>query len=196
MIALTFDDGPDPHWTPRVLDALARQRARATFFPLSPRVAAHPELVARMRSEGHAVGLHGWAHLKHPECPRGEVAADTSRALSVFEPPPRWWRLPYGMAAPWSAELAAEHGLDIAGWTHDTHDWRGDAADAMLDAALPELRPGAIVLVHDGLGPGRRRPGCEATVALVEPLIEAARAHGLEPVTVDELGVVPSGRPG
>ncbi len=196
MIALTFDDGPHPVWTPLLLDALAGARARATFFPLSPRAAAYPELIERMLVDGHAVGLHGCAHLKHPECSAEAVAADTERALAAFAEAPRLWRLPYGMAAPWSADLAAEHGLEIVGWTHDTHDWRGDAARSMLAAALPALVPGAIVLAHDGLGPGVRRSNCEETVALVGPLLAAARSRGLDPVTVDELDAVPAGRHG
>ncbi|MEJ7891771.1 MAG: polysaccharide deacetylase family protein [Solirubrobacteraceae bacterium] len=148
LIALTFDDGPDPEFTPPLLDALTRAGARATFFPLSPRVAMYPDLVRRIRAEGHLVGLHGWAHLKHPESTRPAVAADTDRALAAFGEPVGWWRFPYGMAAPWSAELAAERDLRVAGWTHDTHDWRGDAAADMRFAP----RPGEVVLMHDELG--------------------------------------------
>ncbi len=188
QVALTFDDGPHPEWTPAVLDVLARHGARATFFPLSARALTHPELVARARAEGHAVGLHGWGHLRHPEHARTAVAADTDLALTAFAAPVRWWRLPYGMAAPWSAELAAERGLEIAGWTHDTHDWRGDSAESMRF----EPQDGDVVLLHDALGPGVRRETCAETVALVEQLLAAGHAS----VTLDELGAVPSGRPG
>lgn len=182
MIALTFDDGPDPVWTPRVLDALARAGARATFFPLSPRAAAHPELIERIRAEGHVVGLHGWAHLKHPQSTRADVEADTERALAVLPEPPRWWRFPYGMEAPWSRELAAAHGLRVAGWTHDTHDWRGDDAAAMR-RALGELADGDVVLMHDAVGPGAGRPGCPETVALTERLL----AEGYASATLDDV---------
>ena len=191
MIALTFDDGPDPEWTPLVLDALARAGVRATFFPLSPRVAAHPELIARIRAEGHGLGLHGWAHLKHPETDRDVVAADADRALAAFGRAPAWWRLPYGLAADFSAGLAADRGLRVAGWTHDTHDWRGDDA-ASMRAALGRLGDGAVVLMHDALGPGVRRAGCAETVALTEKLL----AEGHRSVPLDELGAVPGGRPG
>lgn len=165
-----------------MLDALARADARATFFPLSPRVVAYPGLMARIAAEGHAIGLHGWAHLKHPESRRADVVADTDRALAVFDPVPRWWRFPYGMAAPWSHRLAAERGLEVVGWTHDTHDWRGDDA-ATMRGALGELGDGDVVLMHDALGPGVRRPGCAETVALTERLL----AEGHSSVTLDEL---------
>jgi peptidoglycan-N-acetylglucosamine deacetylase len=184
LIALTFDDGPHPEWTPRVLDVLARAGARATFFPLSARALTHPDLVARIRAEGHAVGLHGWGHLRHTEHARAAVAADTDLALTAFDAPVRWWRLPYGMAAPWSAELAAERGLEIAGWTHDTFDWRGDSVEAMRFTP----RDGEVVLLHDALGPGVRRPDCAQTVALVSELL----ADGHRSVTLDELATVPS----
>ena len=180
MIALTFDDGPDPTWTPRVLDVLAAAGARATFFPLSPRMAEHPGLVARMHAEGHLVGLHGWDHLRHTDHDRATIEADTDRALAVFAEPPAWWRLPWGRAAPWSAEIAAARGLRIAGWTHDTHDWRGDAAEAMGDP--PE---GSIVLAHDALGPGATRVDCSETARFVERVLAAGRVA----VRLDELRV-------
>jgi peptidoglycan/xylan/chitin deacetylase (PgdA/CDA1 family) len=195
LFALTFDDGPDPEWTPLVLDALARAEAPASFFPLSPRAAAYPHLIERMRAEGHLVGLHGWAHLKHPESRREEVEADTDRALEPLGDV-QWWRLPYGMAAPWSAEIAAARNLRIAGWTHDTHDWRGDDTESMLALAAPAVKADAIVLAHDGLGPGVRRPGCAQTLALIEPLVAAAREKGQEPARLDALGAVSPARPG
>jgi peptidoglycan/xylan/chitin deacetylase (PgdA/CDA1 family) len=197
VIALTFDDGPDPRWTPLVLDALAEAGARATFFPLSPRMAAHPELVARMRADGHLVGLHGWGHLRHPDVRRADIEADTDRALAVFDQPPAWFRLPWGLAAPWSAEVAADRGMRVAGWTHDTHDWRGDtAADMLATVTGGGVAPGSVVLAHDALGPGATRAGCAETVALIAPLVAFARANGLEPVRLDALEGVPSGRPG
>ncbi len=64
-LALTFDDGPDPDWTPRLLDVLAGARARATFFPIAGRAAAQPQLIARMIDEGHGIGLHCDAHIRH-----------------------------------------------------------------------------------------------------------------------------------
>ncbi len=80
--------------------------------------------------------------------------------------------------------VAARHGLTLVGWTLDTHDWRGDLASAMFARARPQLTPGAVVLMHDALGPGALRAGCHSTVELIEPLVIAARARGLrvEPI--------------
>ena len=194
--SLTFDDGPDPAWTPAVLDALARAGARATFFVLGEAAERHPGLLRRALAEGHAVEVHGHAHLRHPAHPAAEVDEDLERALATLHglgARPRLWRAPWGALAGWTPALAEAHGLELAGWTADTHDWRGDDAAAMLAAVEPQLTEGAIVLAHDGLGPGALRDGCEETVALIEPLVAAARARGLEPGPVS--GPMPAGNP-
>ena len=195
--SLTFDDGPDPIWTPAVLDALARAGARATFFVLGAAAERHPEPLRRALDEGHAVEVHGHAHLRHPAHPCERVAKDLDRALGVLRglgARPRLWRAPWGDLAAWSPGLAEARGLRLAGWTADTHDWRGDGAQAMLAAVEPQLSDNAIVLAHDGIGPGALRDGCEETAALIEPLVAAARARGLEPAPVRD-DSMPAGNP-
>ena len=195
MVSLTFDDGPDPRGTPAVLDALAQAGAHATFFVLGSRVTRHPELLARILAEGHAVGVHGYEHLRHPRHDRATVEADLNAALQAIGGAPELWRVPWGDLAPWTAELAAAHGLTPAGWSVDTHDWRGDDAEAMLAAAEPELRPGAIVLAHDGIGDGALRADCAETARLIGPLVAVARARGLEPAVLDTSWDIPVGNP-
>ncbi len=183
-VALTFDDGPDRVWTPRTLEALEAAEARATFFVIAPRAAAHPELIEALLAAGHSVELHCNRHLRHRDAPREEIDRDTDSALAALGClgiRPAHWRVPWGMEAPWTEEVASARGLELQGWSVDTHDWRGDLATDMLAAAEPGLEPGAVVLMHDGLGPGARREGCEETVALVPALVEAIRERGLEP---------------
>jgi peptidoglycan/xylan/chitin deacetylase (PgdA/CDA1 family) len=182
-VALTFDDGPDVVWTGRLLDALGRHSARATFFVVAPRAQAQPEVVRRMQDEGHVVGLHCDEHVRHSDRDRGWVAADTSRALDRLAGlgvVPRLWRTPWGDTEPWSEQIAAEHGLAIVGWTADTHDWRGDSAAEMFEATAGQLRDGAIVLAHDGLGPGALRQDPRETIVYVELVAAHARRHDLK----------------
>jgi peptidoglycan/xylan/chitin deacetylase (PgdA/CDA1 family) len=182
LLALTFDDGPDPRGTPAVLDALAASNTKATFFVLGERVEQNPALLARIVDEGHDVHVHGYQHLRHPECTREAVEADLNRALEAFEAAgvkPAHWRIPWGHLAQFTPELAQAHQLSIVGWTSDTHDWRGDSAEDML-AAL-QLEHGGIVLAHDGVGSGARRTTAQATADLVGPIVQKARQLGLQP---------------
>jgi peptidoglycan/xylan/chitin deacetylase (PgdA/CDA1 family) len=105
------------------------------------------------------------------------------------------WRIPWGHLADFTPELARAHGLDIVGWTSDTHDWRGDSARDMLDA-LP-LTYGGIVLAHDGVGSGARRTTAHATAELIGPLAQTARERGLQPgpLTADWPVPIPVGNP-
>jgi len=183
-IALTFDDGPDPEWTPHLLDVLAEQipPARATFFPIAPRAAAHPRLMARIIKAGHAVGLHCDEHVRHSTRDPDWARADTRRALerlATVGVAPRLWRTPWGDEAPWTGAVAGDYGLRIVGWTADTQDWRGDTAQTMFEAVRARLRPGAIVLAHDGIGPGARRADARETVGLVRLVARHASALGL-----------------
>lgn len=183
-VYLTFDDGPDPDGTRRVLDALDEAGARATFFVVAPSSRREPALISAMLEAGHRVELHCTEHVRHTERSRAEIEADTEGALSdlrALSVRPRLWRPPWGVVAPWTPAIARNFGLELALWTIDPHDWRGDSAGEMLSHVEPRLEPGAVVLLHDGLGPGALRPGCEETAALIPPLVEIIRDRGFEP---------------
>ena len=115
LIALTFDDGPDPEWTPPVLDALARHGMRATFFVVGERAERHPELVARILAEGHETGSHSWDHPSLPELSPAAVAEQIARTRAVLRPggapaPPP------ALRAPEPHHLAAGPGARATGW--------------------------------------------------------------------------------
>lgn len=181
-LALTFDDGPDPVWTPRLLDLLQSLGALATFFPIAPRAAEHDEIIGRMQAEGHAIGLHCDQHVRHSERDAAWLKDDTDSALARLAGlgvRPTFWRTPWGDTAPWSNQVARERDLRLIGWTVDTHDWRGDSAADMFEATREALTDGAIVLAHDGLGPGARRKTAESTLDYVAMVGEHVRGHGL-----------------
>lgn len=185
-------------WTPRVLEALNRAEARATFFVIAPSALQHEEVLGTVLEAGHGVEFHCVRHVRHTELSPLEVEAEAReglRALRSLGADPRLWRPPWGITAPWTWGIAAEYGLEISGWTADTHDWRGDDAREMLDNVGPLLRPGATVLMHDGLGPGALRDGCEETVELVSGLSARLKELGYEP-SPHEAGRMPTSTKG
>jgi peptidoglycan/xylan/chitin deacetylase (PgdA/CDA1 family) len=179
---LTFDDGPDPQWTPQILQPLARDSVVATFFMVGERVAAEPALAKRVLAAGHEIQLHCHRHIRHTELSERELQRDTETALATLESvgvSPSLWRAPWGACTEASRRIAERLGLELVRWSIDTHDWRGDPPRAMLYRTRHRLAEGGAVLMHDAVGPGARRVGCENTVALVPELVRAARAGGL-----------------
>ena len=111
------------------------------------------------------------------------MRADTAtvvRTLRMLSAEPRLWRTPWGDVAPFTPGLAAEFGMRIVGWTVDTHDRRGDEPGEMLDRITPDLHDGAVVLAHDGVGPGARRATATTTTELVRRLAPLAAEKSLE----------------
>ena len=183
LLCMTFDDGPDAIWTARVLEALATLGVRASFFMLGARVREAPETVRAVLAAGHEVQLHGHRHLRHTHTSARALAADTERGLSALADVgvhPTLWRAPWGATSAATHRLARLHRLRLVGWTIDSEDWRGEPAWAMFARVRGELAEGGVVLMHDALGPGATRTGCEHTVELVERIVLAAREQGVE----------------
>jgi peptidoglycan/xylan/chitin deacetylase (PgdA/CDA1 family) len=182
-VTLTFDDGPDVEWTPRFLDELRRLDVRATFFLLGERAAGQHRLLRQMRRAGHEIGLHGYRHLRHDEHSIEAIEADADQALAVLGRGVRAWRPPHGIATPATEEVARRRGLGLVHWTADTVDWQaGQSTEEMLARVEPLLEPGAVVLMHDAVGPGSPREDPAPTLALLDPLVAAIRARGLSVV--------------
>ena len=187
--SLTFDDGPDPIWTPRVLDCLRREGARATFFVMAGAASTHAGLIERMHSEGHEVELHCVRHVRHTELEDRALREDTERGLSTLRgvgAAVHRWRPPWGAVTDVTRRVAGDHDLEIVCWSADTEDWRGDPAAVMHARVAESIGAGAVVLLHDGVGPGARRTGCCETVALIPRLVEALGARGLRAVPLSE----------
>jgi peptidoglycan/xylan/chitin deacetylase (PgdA/CDA1 family) len=190
--ALSFDDGPDPVWTPPLLAVLARREAIATFFVDSSRALSHPGDLEAIVAAGHEVGFHCHRHLRHSDLNESEVAADAASGLDALDSlgvRPEIWRTPWGVETHTTRRLAAEHGLELRRWNRDSHDWRGESCERMLAGIEAEggLRDGAIVLMHDAIGPGALRDGCAETVRLAAALLDRAMAAGLAPAPVSAI---------
>jgi peptidoglycan-N-acetylglucosamine deacetylase len=184
-VALTFDDGPHPDYTPRVLEILARYDARATFFCIGLNALAYPELVARTAEEGHQVGNHTWSHPYLPDLTRDEVLRQvdaTNEALAKASGGDNTLvRPPYGARTPALLNWIARHGMVTALWDVDANDWAVPGTDAVVAKVTGEVRPGSVVLMHDG--GGDRSQTVEALPRIVETLL----ADGYTLVTVDRV---------
>ncbi|CAB4244241.1 Peptidoglycan/xylan/chitin deacetylase, PgdA/CDA1 family [Methylacidimicrobium sp. AP8] len=152
-IAVTFDDGPTPGVTEKVLAALRERGLSATFFMIGERVSAAPSLAHRVREEGHEIGNHSYTHPQLGRLPAPQVLAQLERTQAAIEQAtgfrPRWMRPPYGSFRPAQALLAAQEGLGVVLWSVDTRDWARPGAERIRETVLTQTRPGSIVLMHD-----------------------------------------------
>ncbi|HLT12419.1 MAG TPA: bifunctional polysaccharide deacetylase/glycosyltransferase family 2 protein [Micromonosporaceae bacterium] len=195
-VALTFDDGPDPVFTPQILDVLARHGARATFFVVGSKVNEHPELARRIVAEGHEIGVHTFSHVELAAVPgwrraleltltQNAIAGATGRQSTLLRPP--YAAHPSAMTATEFDALrdsAAGNFLVVLA-DHDTRDWSRPGVDAIVAAATPTEGSGAVVLFHDGGGDRSQ------TVAAVDRLLADLSGRGVRFTTVsDGLGLV------
>ncbi len=159
VLGLTFDDGPDPISTPVVLEALARHRARATFFVLADRAEEHPQAVRAVVAAGHEIGLHGPDHRRLPSVPDPEswLADGVRRLEAVAGVPVRRFRPPFGSQTLGTYRAARRSGLQVVVWAADVADWIDDPA-AVVRIGLERARPGAVMLLHDAYAPDPAAP--------------------------------------
>ncbi|MCM0677303.1 glycosyltransferase [Micromonospora phytophila] len=190
-IALTFDDGPDPVWTPRVLDVLRRHGARATFFTVGTQVARHPGLTGRIAAEGHELGVHTFSHPDATLLPgwrrRLEYSQTQMAIMSAAGVRTSLLRFPYSSTADaiddeaWTAiQDAGRLGYLTAVNDTDSQDWARPGPDAIIRNMTPPEGQGAVVLLHDAGGDRTQ------TVAALDRFIPAMTARGYRFTTVSE----------
>lgn len=202
MVALTFDDGPDGRWTPKILDILKAKHAPATFFVIGQNMQRRPDIVQREVAEGHDVGGHTWTHPNIGETPLPQVQVElnatqrlfevlTGRSMRLFRPPF------FGDAEPSTPHevaplvIAQTLGYTTVGLRIDPDDWQKPSPQEIIDRTLDRLdnpgdRPGQVVLLHDAGGDRAH------TIEALPGLIDAIRARGYKLVTIGELaGMTP-----
>ena len=189
-LALTFDDGPDPRWTPSLLDLLDLNHQRATFFVIGERADKYPELLQDMVRRGHEIANHTWSHsYRTPFMSPETLAAELVRTNTVVERAtgqrPRWFRPPVGLLSPRVVLGAERAGLDIVCWSATARDGteRTSANDAFVRLE-PALAPGAILVLHDARFKGDSEP---TAARVVSRLLHRMDAVGLRSVTLSEL---------
>jgi peptidoglycan/xylan/chitin deacetylase (PgdA/CDA1 family) len=182
VVALTFDDGPDPGSTPAILRHLARFDARATFFLLGQNVSAHPGLARAIAEGGHAIGTHAFTHRNLAHCDPLEVIRELRRCQRAIEDAtgerPRIMRPPYGFQRARTFLMARALGLRVVHWSVSGEDWLGHPPEAVCERVLSAAAPGSVVLLHDGQPP---------TVAALPMILEGLSRRGHRFVTVPEL---------
>lgn len=181
-VMLTFDDGPSVPYTGQILDILRAKNVKATFFLCGASAERYPELVRRIRDEGHEIGNHTWSHPWLYLAGREAMAAEIDRTQDVLEKitgtRPVWFRPPYGVRGFPLPGLLRERGMKMMLWSDRGRDGALDA-DGIAGITLAQLHPGAIVLLHDGFE--AKAPGLvdrSATVAALPRIIDGARRAG------------------
>lgn len=182
-VALTFDDGPNPVWTPKILALLARHHAKATFCEIGPNAQAHPGLVRQIVAAGHRLCDHSVHHdeaqsRKSQGYNQHEILDardEIARAAGSGDAPLWYYRAPGGDFSPAIRAIAAGSGLRPLGWTVDSEDWRRPGTDAILATVNHELKPGSIVLMHDG--GGDRSQTVQALAVLLDRLDAAGYTY-------------------
>ena len=176
-VALTFDDGPDPTWTPQVLALLRKYRAVATFCMVGEKVRVHPDLVTKVVNGGHRLCDHSRTHpvslaALDEDAQRDEILDAREDLADATKAAVPYFRAPGGNWSPEVQKLAAKKKMQPLGWTVDPRDWSLPGTAAIVSRVQNGVAPGAIVLMHDGGGPRGQ------TVAALETLLPWLVEHG------------------
>ncbi len=188
MVALTFDDGLNEHYTVAVADILERYGARGTFFIVGRPLAEQASLAQRLRERGHLLANHSYTHTR---AMRSDVQYnELSRTQAAFEEQlgacPRFFRPPYGTETVFTKAAVQRAGMQTVLWDVEVADWGESNPQRLAARVLGLVHAGAIVLLHDGLD---GRPGADRSVlvAALPIILDGLRARGLMAVGVDEL---------
>ncbi len=192
-ICLTFDDGPDPNYTPRVLDALAEADVRATFFVVGSAAVRDPQLVRRALAEGHEVANHTWSHA-HPRLlpatqVQHEVAAANHAIADIVGKAPRYFRPPFGHMRRSMVDAAHTLGQAVVLWSLSGKDWGPMGRASMIARRVARARAGDIILLHDARW-RYNRPW--ETLKVLPEALARLKGAGLTPVLIGDGPRAPS----
>lgn len=182
LVALTFDDGPHPTLTPRLLDILSRQGVKATFYLVGDLARQHPDIVLRMHREGHEIGNHTWTHRDLRKLGSGEIRSELERTAAAIEhacgQAPFSTRPPYGGMNKRVADCIGKEFQPVVLWTVDPLDWKRPGSEVVKKRLVEGAAPGSILLCHD-IHSG--------TVDAIEDTIRSLRKSGYRFAKVSEI---------
>ena len=189
-VALSFDDGPHPDYTPRVAEALAKAGAQATFFCIGELAEKHPEVARALVAAGHELGNHTYSHNTFGHLFSAAALTDDlrrcQRLLSTLGAAPRWYRPAVGIRNPPVHAAARALGLEVVMWSGAARDGAWEFYEARARRLAKQAQAGDILVLHDGLR-GTSSQVRESTVRNLPTLLEALRERGLQAVTVSQL---------
>jgi len=179
LVSLTFDDGPDPEHTPRLLDTLAALGVKATFFVVGAKVERYPAIVERIVAEGHELGNHTYTHrylpLARSQSVLDELGRTDAAIAAITGAPPRLARPPYGGRSPRNVSAFARAGKQLVLWDVNSFDYKGAPPAYISARVMARVRPGSVLLFHDT---------CPTTPAAIERIVRELVARELAVVTV------------
>lgn len=186
MVALTFDDGPEDYWTPRVLDVLKAKQVKATFFVIGRQADKFPTMLRRIDAEGHIVGDHTYNHVDLTRVTTEQAAAELDKCATTIQKiigrTPRLVRPPFGFHNQAVDDLIYLRQRVIVLWSLDTEDWTGVDAAAVRARVVPKMANGFIVLQHDG-----ENPKLGGSLQALPAMIDELKAKGYSFVTIPDL---------
>ncbi|OPX88387.1 MAG: Peptidoglycan-N-acetylglucosamine deacetylase [Pelotomaculum sp. PtaB.Bin104] len=198
-VVLTFDDGPDPRYTPRVLEILDQYQVKACFFVVGAKAKANPDLIKQIALAGHEIGSHGFRHqaawLTGPRATATENM-ETSRVIEeITGQKPRFYRPPWGLFNLYSLWFFWSKGLKVALWTYFSWDWTKRATpESITRKVLSKIQDGDILILHDsGSGPGAAPGGPANMLAALPRILEELKNRNLRVVPLKEVAVKKSG---
>lgn len=190
QLALTFDDGPNDPWTPRLLEVLDRHQVRATFFLIGRYVAQRPEIARQVAAAGHVIGNHTWDHpnliFVRPREVEGQIRRCAQALEQAIGPHSDLFRPPFGGRTPLALRAVRRCGLVPVLWSVSGWDWEAKSAAEVENKVLGSVEGGEVILLHDG---GHRYLGVDRsfTVTAVDGIIRRCRDQGFTFVTVPEM---------
>lgn len=185
QVALTFDDGPDPVYTPQILDVLAKYNVKVTFMIIGDQAKKHPEIIKLIISQGHELGNHTISHPEAPKFTREELEKQvsdnhallqkiTGKKIHFFRPPYGYFDVAFFMTC-------QQQGVNVVLWSIVPRDWEKPDASIITKRVLDQIEPGSIVLLHDGGGDRSQ------TVAALPGILDGLQKRNLKAVTLSEL---------
>lgn len=193
VIALTFDDGPNPIYTKQILDILRNHDVKATFFLLGENAERYPDIAKSVVQAGHVIGNHTFGHatlgLRLPSEIETEIKQAEEIILNVTGVKPVFFRPPRGHRNPFLFQVTKKMGYVVVGWSVDPKDWSRPTAEKITKRILTKIKPGAIILFHDGSEKPEDKgfDDRSQTVATLPIILEELKSQGYRLVTIKEL---------